>query len=225
MSCNRLSPDRAVAGSIAPPDRTAWLKGGKHPCLMPPRTPSDQVRRIVLLGVPGAGKDTQARLLCERLGTCHLSVDDIFSTARSGNASDLSPATQNALDHLQRGESVPDETVLNLVGERLGCLNCAGGFLLDGFPRTVTQAKALEQLLESHGVRLTAVIHYELPSAPVVSRTDDQPAVVGMPLEAHQKSTQSLLEFYQQRGELFQISAAGTPEEIFQRTRLTVLAR
>ena len=230
MSRNRLFPDRAVAGSIAPHDRTAWLKGGKHPCLMPPRTPPDQVRRIVLLGAPGVGKDTQARLLCERLGTCHLSVGDIFSTARSSHASDLSPATQNALDHLQRGESVPDETVLNLVGERLCCLNCAGGFLLDGFPRTVTQAKALEQLLETHGVRLTAVIHYELPSEPMVSHragqcADDQPEAMKLRLAGYQKSTQPLLEFYQQRGELFHISAAGTPEEVFQRTQLTMLAR
>ena len=230
MSRNRLSPDRAVAGSSAPHDRTAWLKGGKHSCLAPPRTPPDQVRRIILLGAPGVGQATQARLLCERFGTCHLSVGDIFATAKSCHATDLSPATQNALDHLQRGESVPDETVLNLVGERLRCLNCAGGFLLDGFPRTVTQAKALEQLLESHSVRLTAVIHYELPSEPMISRrvgqhADDQPEAMKLQLAAYQKSTQPLLEFYQQRGELFPINAAGTPEEVFQRTQLTILAR
>ncbi|HEX7571133.1 MAG TPA: nucleoside monophosphate kinase [Verrucomicrobiae bacterium] len=211
MSSNRLFPDRAAGGTIARHDRTAWLKGGQHHCLLPPRTPPGKVRRIILLGAPGVGKDAQAGLLCERLGTCHLSVGDVFSAARSCNESDLSPATQNALDHLKRGDPVPDETVLNLVGERLRCLNCAGGFVLDGFPRTVAQAKALEQLLESHGIQLTAVINYELPS--------DRSG------ETYQKNIQPLIEFYQQRGQLFSISASGTPEDIYQRTRLAVQAR
>jgi adenylate kinase len=211
MSRSRLSPDHAAAGTIPPHDRTAWLKGGKHNCLIPPRTPPNKVPRIILLGAPGVEKDAQAELLCERLGTCHLSVSDVFSAARSCNETGLSPATQNALDHLKRGELVPDETVVSLVGERLRCLNCAGGFVLDGFPRTVAQAKALDQLLESHGVQLTAVIHYEPPS--------DRSG------EIHQKNSQPLIEFYQQRGQLVTISADGTPEEIYQRTRLAAQAR
>lgn len=151
-------------------DRTAWLKGGEHRCLMPPRTPDGRVWRVILLGAPGVGKGTQAELLCERLGSCHLSTGDVFRAAKCACEAELSPAMENALDYMKRGELVPDETVLNMVGERLRCLQCSGGFLLDGFPRTVAQAKALEQLLDSHGIKLTAVFNYDLPIEKIVAR-------------------------------------------------------
>lgn len=75
-----------------------------------------------------------------------------------------------AVDCMQRGELVSDETVLNLVGERSKCLRCGGGFLLDGFPRTVAQAKALEKLLAKQGVRLDAVLDYRLPLKTIITR-------------------------------------------------------
>lgn len=137
---------------------------------MPPHTPPGRPHRIVLLGAPGVGKDTQARLLAERLGTCHLSTRDVFHATKTCNEAELSPAAHNALDSMKRGEPVAAETVLNLVGERLGCLNCFGGFLLDGFPRTVAQAKALEQFLENNHLGLTAVLNYELPAEKIIAR-------------------------------------------------------
>jgi adenylate kinase len=170
MSNNRFFPKTDAVGVIAKPDRTAWLKGGKHSCLTPPRTPLGKAWRIILLGAPGVGKGTQAELLCERLGTCHLSTGDVFRASKGCAKEELTPAMQNALDYMKRGDLVPDETVLNMVGERLRCLNCSGGFLLDGFPRTVAQAKALEQLLESNHIQLTAVFNYELPIEQIVSR-------------------------------------------------------
>ena len=243
------------------PDRTAWLKGGTAECLMSPHKPLGQASRIILLGPPGVGKGTQADLLSSRLGACHLSTADIFRTLKCLNEKELSPAMHNAIDHLKRGELLPEETVLNLVGERLRCLKCSGGFLLDGFPRTVAQAKALGQLLASHQIKLTAVFNYELPLEKLVARIsgrrtcanckatyhlttrppkisdlcdacggklfqheDDRPEAVRMRLEAYQKSTQPIIDFYQQCGHLFNISAEGSPEEVFQRTRLTALA-
>jgi adenylate kinase len=152
------------------PDRAAWLKGGTFQCSTPAPTPVSRTWRIILLGAPGVGKGTQAELLCERLGACHLSTGDVFRAAKCACESELSPAMQNALDYMKRGELVPDETVLNMVGERLRCLQCAGGFLLDGFPRTVAQAKALEQLLDNHGIKLTAVLNYDLPIEKIVAR-------------------------------------------------------
>ena len=134
MNSSRFPPKNDAGGALPPTDRTAWLKGGKRTCLTPPRKSAAKPWRIILLGVPGIGKSTQAKLLCERLGTCHLSIRDIFHAATSYPKEGLTPAIQNALDYLKRGEVVPDETVLNLVGERLRCLNCSGGFLLDGFP-------------------------------------------------------------------------------------------
>ena len=170
MNDSRPLHQNDVWAALLKPDRTAWLKGGQSRCLMPPRTPAGKAFRIILLGAPGTGLETQAEMLCERLGTCHLSTSDIFSASLCCPENDLTPAMRNALDYLKRGESVPDETVLSLVGERLNCLHCSGGFLLDGFPRTVTQAKALEQLLESHELKLAAVLNYDLPVEKIVAR-------------------------------------------------------
>lgn len=170
MNQNRFFPNADAAGVLGRHDRTAWLKGGENRCAAPPHTPPENAWRIVLLGAPGVGKSTQAELLSERLGACHLLPSDVFHAARNRPESELTPAMHNALDCWQRGEPVPDETVLNLVGERLHCLNCSGGFLLEGFPRTVAQAKALEQLLETNGLVLTAVFHYELPVEKIVAR-------------------------------------------------------
>jgi len=170
MNKNGLLTQNETIAALPKHDRTAWLKGGKHSCLMPPRAQISKPSRIILLGAPGVGKGTQAELLCERLGTCHLSTGDVFRAAKCCSDNELSPAMKNALDYMRRGDLVPDETVLNMVGERLKCLNCSGGFLLDGFPRTVAQAKALEQLLESHGVKLTSVFNYDLPIEKIVAR-------------------------------------------------------
>jgi adenylate kinase len=150
-------------------DRKAWLKGGTTVCDLPPE-PNASPRRLVLLGAPGVGKGTQAELLCARLGACHLSTGDIFRAAKSLEACDRTPALTAAVEYMRRGELVPDETVLALVAERVGCLRCEGGFLLDGFPRTVAQAEALEKLLKSQKLKLDAVLSYELPLEEIVSR-------------------------------------------------------
>jgi adenylate kinase len=149
-------------------DRIAWLKAGAAQC-QPPQ-PQPQPRRLVLLGAPGVGKGTQAELLCANLGACHLSTGDIFRAAKAMDPSERTPALTAALDFMRRGELVPDETVLALVAERVGCLRCEGGFLLDGFPRTVFQAEALEKLLAEQKLKLDAVLSYDLPLEKIVSR-------------------------------------------------------
>ena len=124
--------------------------------------------RLVLLGPPGVGKGTQAELLCKALGTCHLSTGDVFRAAQC--QTEHSPALKAALDAMRRGELVSDGLVVSMVSERSGCLSCGGGFLLDGFPRTVAQAEALDELLDQQGVRLDAVLSYELPLDEIVDR-------------------------------------------------------
>jgi len=114
------------------------------------------------------GKGTQAELLCKSLGTCHLSTGDVFRAAQC--QSDPSPALKAALEAMRRGELVSDGLVVSMVSERSGCLGCGGGFLLDGFPRTVAQAEALDELLDQQGVKLDAVLSYELPLAEIVDR-------------------------------------------------------
>ncbi len=148
-------------------DRAAWFKGGDAHCNVDP-TPKDHAYRLVLLGPPGVGKGTQAELLCQTLGTCHLSTGDVFRAAQCQD--DPSPALKQALESMKRGELVSDGLVVTMVQERSGCLRCMGGFLLDGFPRTVAQAEALQEIVSKQGVDLDAVLCYELPLDEIVDR-------------------------------------------------------
>lgn len=138
-------------------------------CLVPP-APPEKPFRLVLLGAPGIGKGTQAEMLCARLGACHLSTGDVFRAAKQPGTCACTPVLTAALEFMRRGALVPDETVLALVAERTRCLRCRGGFLLDGFPRTVAQADALEKLLAGQSLQLDAVLGYELPLEQVVTR-------------------------------------------------------
>jgi len=163
---------------------------------------------------------------------------------------------------MRRGDLVPDETVLALVTERLGCLRCEGGFLLDGFPRTVAQAEALDRLLAGEALRLDAVLSYDLPLEQVVARLsgrrtcpnckavfhiearppkvsgvcdhckgelyqreDDRPESIRVRMEAYERSTAPLADYYRRQNLLVSIAAEGSPEEIFQRTLHALEAR
>src|SRR5580704_184018 len=149
--------------------RAAWMKGGHAQC-SPQLQSSAHPFRLVLLGAPGVGKGTQAELLSQRLGACHLSTGDIFRAAKALGPEERTPALNEALTYMSAGRLVPDATVMAAVREREGCLNCPCGFLLDGFPRTVAQAEALEKHLQEEGRPLTAVIDYELPIQELVVR-------------------------------------------------------
>lgn len=148
--------------------RAEWLQGPALSC-----EPVQEVAhawRLILLGAPGVGKGTQADLLSQRLGACHLSTGDVFRTAGSRPECDLTPAMQAALGYMRRGELVPDATVWEMVRERSGCLHCRGGFILDGFPRTVSQAESLKKLVNDEAIPLSAVLNYELPAREIVKR-------------------------------------------------------
>jgi adenylate kinase len=238
--------------------RAAWLQAGDVQCSPEPAR-SAKPCRLILLGAPGVGKGTQAELLGQRLGACHLSTGDIFRAAKVLSEKERTPALADALEYMRRGDLVPDATVLAIVRERGRCLACAGGYLLDGFPRTVTQAEALEEMLEQKRLPLTGVIDYDLPLKEIVDRLsgrrtcsgckavyhlaarpprvkdvcdhcgsalyqreDDRPESIRVRMNAYQKSTRPLIEFYRQRRLLISIPAHGSAEEILQRT-LTAL--
>ena len=262
MNSKQTLPKNGAAQTLPKHDRNAWLKGGAALCAAPPRTPAGKAWRIILLGAPGIGKGTQAELLCERLGTCHLSTGDIFRTAKCLEENEQTPSMKDALRFMRQGALVPDETVLGLIRDRLRCLKCSGGFLLDGFPRTVPQAEALEKILLEAGVQVSTVLNYELPVAKIVSRIsgrrtcgkckavyhvatrppkvadlcdhcggelfqreDDRPESVEVRMKAYETSTRPLINFFEKRGLLVTISAEGSPEEIYQRTRLLALGK
>jgi adenylate kinase len=149
-------------------DRARWLQGPLVQCSVPP-VERKFPWRVVLLGAPGVGKGTQATLLREYLGSCHLSTGDVFRAAGARMA-ETTPAMKAALEYMRRGELVSDETVWQMVMERGNCLACGGGFILDGFPRTLHQAEALASYLDSHNLPLNAVINYSLPTTEIVAR-------------------------------------------------------
>jgi len=150
-------------------DRVAWLQGSAVHCEGVPES-AQTPWRLVLLGAPGVGKGTQADLLNQRLGACHLSTGDIFRAAGCLNDCEQSPAIKEALEYMRRGALVPDSTVWEMVRERIACLRCGGGFILDGFPRTLGQAESLKQLMDSTGLALAAVVNYALPASEIVAR-------------------------------------------------------
>lgn len=232
-----------------------WLQGPSSPCQVP--CEANQPWRLVLLGPPGVGKGTQADLLNRRLHACHLSTGDVFRAA--GNQPHPSPAMNEALGCMRRGELVPDAVVWAIVSERGKCLKCAGGFILDGFPRTLGQAIALQSLTEDQGLPLHAVLNYKLPLAEIVSRLagrrtckgckavynmagrppkiegrcdrcgaaltqrdDDQPDAVQVRIEAYQRSTAPLIDYYDKLKLLVQVDASGSAEDIFSRSILNL---
>lgn len=114
---------------------------------------------IVLLGAAGAGKGTQAAKIIENFGLTHISTGDIFRK----NVAEGTPLGVQAKTYMDAGQLVPDEVVIAMVKDRLSEPDCAGGFMLDGFPRTLPQAQALDGALAEMGVALDAVISIEVP--------------------------------------------------------------
>ena len=174
------------------PDRPAWMEGPPARCEALPKL-QHSAKRVVLLGAPGVGKGTQAALLHDRLGACHLSTGDVFRSAGSRPESAQTPAIREALAYIRRGELVPDATVLEMVRERKVCLHCRGGFILDGFPRTVGQAESLKKLMQDEGLSLTAVINYDLPAHEIVQRLGRAAHLFAMQsrLQRHRTASQS----------------------------------
>lgn len=150
-------------------DRTAWLQGGDAHCHNPgpgPRRPW----HVILLGPPGVGKGTQAARLVAELGACHLSTGDVFRAASRHCDGVPSPAMAEAMATMHHGGLVSDQTVVALVRERIHCLHCHHGFLLDGFPRTVDQAHALNDMLASVRTKLDRVVLLDADEQTIVHR-------------------------------------------------------
>ena len=122
--------------------------------------------RVVLLGPPGAGKGTQAKLLREKFEACQVSTGDILRKA----VADQSPLGKEASAYIRRGDLVPDGVIVKLVAERLKEKDCAQGFILDGFPRTIPQAQSLEEILQKMGLGLQAVLLVQVPNRIIVER-------------------------------------------------------
>jgi adenylate kinase len=182
--------------------------------------------RIVFIGPPGAGKGTQAAKMIETYKVAHLSTGDMLRAARDAKTE----VGLKADKYMSAGQLAPDEIIIDIIGERLALPDCEKGCLLDGFPRTIAQAEALDTLLESKGTPLDVVLELRVPEDELFQRlsgrgrADDKPEVIRQRLVAYRCQTEPLLAYYTQKGLLKTIDGLGTVEEIFERVK-TILDR
>jgi adenylate kinase len=173
--------------------------------------------RIVLLGPPGAGKGTQAKKLAEKLGIPHVSTGDLFRK----NISEKTPLGEEAKRYLDAGDLVPSSLTNALVEDRIGDDDAKDGFILDGFPRSVEQAKALHDILEARGLQLDAVLEFQVSEDELLSRlkdrgrADDTEEVIHNRMKVYRDETEPLLQYY--RDELKTVEAVGSMDEVFAR--------
>ena len=179
--------------------------------------------RIVLLGPPGAGKGTQAVRIAEHVGGTHVATGDIFR-ANVAEGTSFGRQVQAYLDH---GDLVPDELVIAMVMERLSEPDCDGGFVLDGFPRTVAQAEALDRRLGGQDTPLDAALDFEITEdelfrrlagrASQLHRSDDSEQTIRHRLEVFASKTRPLIDYYARRRLLIRVDAIGPVDEVTRR--------
>jgi adenylate kinase len=173
--------------------------------------------RVVLLGPPGAGKGTQAVKLAEKLELPHLSTGDLFRE-NIGNGTELGLKAKRYLD---AGDLVPSELTNELVDDRLSKSDTDAGFILDGYPRSVQQAKALRDMLERRGTALDVVLELRVPEDALFERlkargrADDTDDVIHNRMNVYRDETAPLIEYY--NSELKTVDAVGSVDEVFAR--------
>jgi adenylate kinase len=174
------------------------------------------VARLILFGPPGAGKGTQAARLAEILGVPHISTGDIFRGAIAAQT----PVGVKAQSYLDEGKLVPDSVVIDLVRERFTQPDTHPGWILDGFPRTVPQAHALDMLLAEIHQAFNRVINLEVPDEFLVQRMlgrgrkDDTEAVIRRRLQVYQDETSPLIRFYGDRNQVTDIDGSIPVDEV-----------
>ncbi|KAI9133210.1 adenylate kinase [Acaryochloris sp. CCMEE 5410] len=177
--------------------------------------------RLILFGPPGAGKGTQAVTLATAFNIPHISTGDLFRAAISGKT----PLGLKVQSYLDQGQLVPDQVVIDMVQERLAQSDTAGGWLLDGFPRTIPQAQTLDKLLQEMNQSCDRVINLQVPEQTLVTRMlsrgrkDDTEAVIQDRLQVYHTETAPILDFYRERNCLADIDGDTTVEAVTDRIK------
>lgn len=173
--------------------------------------------RIILLGPPGAGKGTQAVKLAEKLGVPQISTGDLFR----GNIAEGTELGRQAKHYLDAGDLVPPELTNALVGDRIDQSDAANGFILDGYPRSVGQAEALQQMLAARQTGIDAVLEFRVSEDELLKRltergrADDTEDVIRNRMDVYRAETAPLLDYYQHQ--LKGVDAVGSLEQVFER--------
>jgi adenylate kinase len=177
---------------------------------------------LLLLGAPGAGKGTQAKRIADDYGIPQISTGDMLRAAVA-SGTELGRRVEPILE---AGELVPDDLIVELIRERLGDTDTRAGFILDGFPRTIPQAEALDTMLQEIGRRVAAVLEFQLPEAEAVQRllgraaqegrADDAPETIRRRMEVYRAQTEPLVKYYLAQGVLVGIDASASVDEVYQ---------
>ncbi|MGA0588581.1 adenylate kinase [Dyella sp. KRB-257] len=181
--------------------------------------------RLVLLGAPGSGKGTQATRLKAELGVPHISTGDMLRAAVAAGT----PLGMKAKAVMDAGQLVSDDILLGMLEERLAQEDARNGFILDGYPRNLTQASALDELLAKIGQPLDAVVKLEVPNRAIIERcelrfaaegrADDNPDTVRRRLGVYAEQTAPVADFYARRGKLQVVDGEGDLDEVTARVK------
>jgi adenylate kinase len=184
--------------------------------------------RLILLGPPGAGKGTQSQRLVAKHGIVQLSTGDMLRAAIKAGT----PIGRKAEAIMARGDLVPDDVVVGIIDARMDEPDARNGFVLDGFPRTVAQAEALDRLLDRKGLRLDAVVELRVDEGILLSRienrlaqmnargeairADDNPEAFKVRLDAYRRQTAPLIDFYRTKGQLVSVDGMAGIDDVTQ---------
>ncbi len=176
---------------------------------------------LLVLGPQGAGKGTQAKRIAEEYGIPHVSTGDMFRAAQAEGTE----FGRRVGEIMASGRLVPDELTIAMIEERLSQPDAQGGFVLDGFPRNLAQAEALDQMLGGIGRGLDAILFFDVPDevgmqraldrAKLESRADDTPAVIAKRLEIYHSETEPIVEHYRATGKLVPLHADRSIDEVW----------
>jgi len=173
--------------------------------------------RLLLIGAPGSGKGTQATRLAEHFGLTHISSGDLLRQ----HVTDGTALGREVQQFVQRGDLVPDSLILDVLRKPVVAASQSGGYVLDGFPRTVEQAQIAYAVAKDLGVEAQVAVHLDVPREELVRRllargrgTDDTEDVIAHRLEVYQEHTVPMLDYYAQREELVTVDGGRPPDEV-----------